>query len=672
LLLQKVILKNVGVYREKNEFDFTTTPEQPIILCGGTNGSGKTTLFESIMLCLYGISFFEKKISKKEYENFLEIKIHRYLGTPVSADVASITVQFQFFHGGKVDNYSVERWWKNEDGKIIEELVIQKNGKALDSIEKEQWQSFIEEIIPRGIARLFFFDGEKIVRIAEDGTENIEIKSAFETLLGLDLVEQLRADLSVNLLRNMKGDAKQVQETLDSLAKEKEKADDNIGYFREKQVKINTEIDEIEARIRNLESKISKIGGGYASQRDKLNERKAFLEMKFAAVKPKIMELCAGNLPFCLIPKQLELVKKQLYADEESLKNQFEKEILQKNLDDVNIELKSKEFWSDLEISSSAKDKMASKLYALFEKKMESAGQKNLKGVMNFSTTETAQLRNLIDKTNYEIPTKLENETKEFIKITDELTKIEVALSNAPNDDEIGPIISKLNSEHVLLGTAKAEIDHIEQKISQENGFLVHKNYEIKTIVAEKYKTRTATNQAELSEKIQKVLDNYSTKLKAKKLQMLENYLLEAVKTLMHKQYLIEKVSVNEETFGITLYRKNGIAFPKSILSMGEKQMFATAVLWAISKTSGKPLPFMIDTPLARLDLAHKNRLVEKFFPVASHQVLIFSTDAEIDEENYQKLMPYIKRSFSLRYDSEKGKTTQIPGYFFRKKVNSS
>ncbi len=102
MLLQKVILKNVGVYRDKNEFDFSTTPEQPIILCGGTNGSGKTTLFESIMLCLYGISFFEKKISKKEYENFLEIKIHRYLGTPVSADFASITVEFQFFHGGKL------------------------------------------------------------------------------------------------------------------------------------------------------------------------------------------------------------------------------------------------------------------------------------------------------------------------------------------------------------------------------------------------------------------------------------------------------------------------------------------------------------------------------------------------------------------------------------------
>jgi len=86
MLLTKVTLNNYGVYRDKNEFNFECTQEKPIILCGGTNGAGKTTLFESIMLCLYGISFFDKRITRKEYEKYLGMKIHRYLGTPVSAD----------------------------------------------------------------------------------------------------------------------------------------------------------------------------------------------------------------------------------------------------------------------------------------------------------------------------------------------------------------------------------------------------------------------------------------------------------------------------------------------------------------------------------------------------------------------------------------------------------
>ena len=93
--------------------------------------------------------------------------------------------------------------------------------------------------------------------------------------------------------------------------------------------------------------------------------------------------------------------------------------------------------------------------------------------------------------------------------------------------------------------------------------------------------------------------------------------------------------------------------------------MFATAVLWALAKTSGKPLPFIIDTPLARLDVEHRQNLIEKFFPIASHQVIIFSTDAEIDYQNYMKLLPYISTSYAMEYLQGKGKTKKHDEQYF-------
>jgi len=105
--------------------------------------------------------------------------------------------------------------WESDDGKVREKLTISKlegDWKPLDKIEESQWQSFINELIPRGIAKLFFFDGEKIVEMAQEGNEDIEIKSSFDTLLGLDLVEQLRSDINLSLLRNLKGDSKKIQE----------------------------------------------------------------------------------------------------------------------------------------------------------------------------------------------------------------------------------------------------------------------------------------------------------------------------------------------------------------------------------------------------------------------------------------------------------------------------
>ena len=391
--------------------------------------------------------------------------------------------------------------------------------------------------------------------------------------------------------------------------------------------------------------------------------------MNLDSVQNNLKEMCAGVLPFCLIPHELELVKKQFKEDELVLKNQFEKEILEKNLDEIKSVLKSGEFWSGLEISATSQEKITTKLATIFDQKTQSDNQNNVSGVINFSTSQMAQLENQMEIIENEIPKQLEKETQEFSTIIDELRKIETALSNAPKDDEIGPIISELNQQHKKLGTAKAEINHFQQKIGQENSLISHKNMQIRTIVDEKYKAKNSIVQAELSQKIQKVLDEYANKLKAKKLQLFKAYLLDAVQTLMHKQYLIDKVSISNETFGITLYRKNDVPLHKSTLSMGEKQMFATSVLWALARTSGKPLPFMIDTPLARLDSEHKTRLVEKFFPVASHQVVIFSTDTEIDEENYFKLMPYVKNSYSLEYQSDKGKTVLNPGYFFRTKV---
>jgi DNA sulfur modification protein DndD len=133
----------------------------------------------------------------------------------------------------------------------------------------------------------------------------------------------------------------------------------------------------------------------------------------------------------------------------------------------------------------------------------------------------------------------------------------------------------------------------------------------------------------------------------------------------MHKDNLITKVSVNRETFEIILYDKDENPFPKDLLSKGEKQMYATAVLLALAKTSGKPLPFMIDTPLARLDIGHRDNLIKKFFPYASHQVVIFSTDSEIDEKYYPKLKPYLSRSYAMEYLPGEGKTRQHLGYFW-------
>ena len=663
--LTKVTLKNYGVYRDKVEFDLTTTPEKPVILIGGTNGAGKTTLFESILIGFYGQSYFDKKTTRKEYEKFLGNKVHRYLGTTAAADSTSIVVDFKFYHNGIVDDYTVDRTWYDNDGRLTEELKIKKNNKRLDSVEESQWQSFIEELIPKGIAKLFFFDGEKIVKMTEDENEEIEIKSSFDSLLGLDVVEQLHSDLRVHVMRNMKDDSKSINAQYDGFLQEKKEIVDDLERLEKNIFDKTNKQDDLAPEIEEIEAKIAKIGGGFASKREDLRIDKASLQTTHTVLENELKSLLSGAMPFCLIPKQIKSLETQIKKDSEITKKQFEKEILDEKLNQILAVLDQKTLWKGVPDESKLKESLNSKITKVFDSTQSL--KKDMKNLFNFSLLESTNILNLLENLTLHI-SKLDKDSNEFDRVSDKLNQIETALSNAPNDDEIGPLISKLNTLHEEQGMIKNEIDHLERKVTTQNTYLKMINSKIRNIVADQYKDKNAGIQAQLATKVQKVLDEYILKLKKKKLQLLEEYLLEELQRLLHKENLITKVTIDKESFEITLYDKDENAIPKDLLSKGEQQMFATGVLLALAKTSGKPLPFMIDTPLARLDVSHRDNMIEKFFPYASHQVVIFSTDSEISQDYYQQLLPYLSRSYAMEYLPGKGKTKQHLGYFWNDK----
>lgn len=100
-------------------------------------------------------------------------------------------------------------------------------------------------------------------------------------------------------------------------------------------------------------------------------------------------------------------------------------------------------------------------------------------------------------------------------------------------------------------------------------------------------------------------------------------------------------------------------------LSKGERQIFILALYWAIIEISGQNIPFIIDTPYARIDANHRREISEKFFPNISDQVIILSTDEEINEEYYKIIKPYISKEYLLINDENENRTTIENNYFF-------
>jgi DNA sulfur modification protein DndD len=151
----------------------------------------------------------------------------------------------------------------------------------------------------------------------------------------------------------------------------------------------------------------------------------------------------------------------------------------------------------------------------------------------------------------------------------------------------------------------------------------------------------------------------------SRKIDRLSRLITESFRYLLRKQTLVEQILIDPADFAITLYDAAGNALSRQRLSEGEKQIFAVAMLWGLARASARPLPAVIDTPMARL-AAHRENLVERYFPHASHQVLVFSTDTEVDRHYYELLQPAISRAYHLRYNEQVRATVGEEGYFWK------
>ncbi len=668
MIITKVVLTDYGVYGGKNEFDLVPAPDKPIILIGGANGAGKTTLFEAVPLCLYGMSAADRRITKKAYEEFLAKKIHRYQKSSVMADSASVAVQFKFYHNSKEVEYRVERsWQKSSYGRAEEHLDVKKRTdprahfERLDAVEASYWQSFVSDLIPKGILRLFFFDGEKVVRMAKEGSEDAVIRNSFKSLLGIEIVEQLHADLQVNLTRNLAGDDKQLQKEIAECEMERDGTAQTMERLRERLAQKQTEMDALSNEIESAEYDISKIGGAFASGRDDAKTRLGDSRSGYEVARKRISDMCSDALPLALMPRQLDELLKQLDSDSAIFQDRAGATMLDEKIRAMSKMLK--DTYKNAALSASQKRIITSSITRFIKK--EKIQKTEGTPVFGFSESQAASIKGVISRANNTLLPALRKETASLVKYDREISTLESAIVSAPADDEIGPLVSKVAELNSQRGALQEEMNHIGEKISSNRALLQHVDTKMRDLVSRTYKGKKTKEQIHLTHEVQKVLEEFIDRLRVKKIRLLEQYLLDATGILLHKKRLIHGIRIDPKSFEITIYDRDGKTKPKDMLSEGEKQMFAMSVLWALAKTSGRPLPFMIDTPLARLDDAHRTSIVRRFLPVASHQTLVFSTDTEIEESEYDAMSVHMTKSYLLVFNEDTGSTSPCNGYFW-------
>ena len=671
MILRELVLENFGSYGNKQSISLapiesepkTTEENPPIVLFGGMNGGGKTTLMDAIRLALYGHRAQCSTRGNLSYTDFLNQCIYRHAQED---QLTSIELAFQRTINNQPCEFRICRTWSRTQKAVRDTLDIQVGNwtgsnfvYCSDQALTKTWDERVEEIFPLGISSLFLFDGEQIKELAEQEILPQIVVDAMRSLLGLELADRLSLDLDILANRKHKAIATEketinIQEIESKIAaKEKEK------HLAHHHVASASNIYE---RAKNVEAaamqKFIAEGGKIAGERAQLEAKIRQSESESERVREKLRELAASSLPLVLVADLLSDALTQ--AEHEQHQNQ---QTITKNvLCDYNNRLR--QFLPQLKLIPTEKKKL---LDFLKQEERLSEAQTNYPEWLNCDSETLALLQKTI---SYLLPMQQNTATEnvnQLQDLEDHLDADRRYLMAAAAPEEHRKLIKEIDLAKDEVTRVQTEFIRAEQRYAK----LIQEIEPLKRQLLS-FSENALDRQNEESvitsiDKVQQTLKVFRDRLKLRKLNQLESFVTECFLYLLHKSNLIHRVQIDITTFSLSLYDYTGELIPKHRLSAGEKQLLAIALLWGLARASGRQLPIAIDTPLGRLDSSHRANLIERYFPEASHQVILLSTDTEIGQADVIKLREKgaIAREYLLDYDSQSNQTTVKQGYFW-------
>jgi DNA sulfur modification protein DndD len=658
MILDSLALKNFGIYGGRQEAALAPTDDaKPIILFGGMNGGGKTTFLDAIQLALYGPKARCSGRGKLGYRDYLREMIHRGADP---AEGAALELRFRRIVDGEMHYYRLTRLWRLTP-KGIEEIVEVTRDAEFDPLLSEHWDEYIESYIPSGIAHLFFFDAEQIKDLAEGEHAAEILGTAIHTLLGLDLVDRLDTDL-IALARRKRAAAQTTEETEKArhAQEELDRIQNLLDQAKQEQGTLGNEAGRIAKDLASCEETFRQEGGEFYLLRADFEAERARLQKELDSEEAALRELAAGPAPLLLVLGLIEETEKQARREAEALKSTVLVAALEERDTEVLKQLKRNK------VPAQQLDLIGRLLQT---DRADRAGAVTEPIFLNGGDHLATELRHLRGSVLPDLKADVEQKLEVVSSLQERLTRCDLELARVPTEDAIANVQRELARLRRMHQEKQAELAVHEDKsrvIARQledarRKFERELGLEVDSQVDREHDTRVITHSA----RVRETLAKFRVAVIRKHAERLERLVLESFTHLLRKRALVTGLKIDPATFRIELTGGDGKPLPFDRLSAGERQLLATALLWGLAKASGRPLPTIIDTPLGRLDSSHRLHLLERYFPVASHQVILLSTDEEVDEASLARLKPHIGRSYTLAFDEANSTTTIEPGYFW-------
>lgn len=689
MLIESITLNNYRLYEGENVIQFRFDEAKNVHLICGENGFGKTTLLHSLLWCLFGrfvgdvpvsgqetnssyaamqkeilnqnaAKRFEEKatpeivalIKKNGYTNgYEEIKKDSVYSVAICfAEVGIPSIPCQKI----VVTRSYDSLLQKED---VEILIDGVKNELTDEIGPEV---FINDfILNKDIAKLFFFDSEEIVSLADTGTiaERRKLSKAYEEVLGIRKYEELRSNLEGLRLRYRKK-SKDIglKDELEKLEAEREGVSNELTQLSDSLAEIDTTLTNLREQDGQLQLQLSREGNSIKTE--ELQRVKAVIEkckkddIEMKSALKQFIDYAPFAISGKLFVRAYELVK----ADHEAIANNNTATAQNSVLDALSKEMKG--LLDKMPVNKDSKKDAHTQLEAIIEKYRGRACDRDIQ--VTLTDDEFAEVEAVYNSltTTYRIEFETLAEAYRKNKITLERNVKRLSNIQSKESDEVIKGLRdnknkieaeiKANEEkqrlgHIRTGELQLTIESYDKKIKELSR-------KISVDDADEAKDKLA------SELITE-LDTFLLSLKKNKKSSLELRIKNTLNTLMHKEDFISHVEVelDSDTMDINLFSCDGNVINKNMLSKGEKQLYATSILKALVDESGIQFPVFIDSPLQKFDKSHSSKIISEFYPSISKQVILFPLlHKELTEAEYKTLQPFVESATRIVNDTSR------------------
>ena len=654
MIFTELVLNNFGIYKGHHAINLRPVDStRPIILLGGLNGGGKTTLLDALQLVLYGKFARCSKRGRLPYKDYLSQTINHHVDL---SDGAFLELAFLNFEDGEQVNYRIRRFWRLKVKNVVETMEVFRDGR-LDPVMSEQWYGYVEDFIPNNIARLFFFDGEHIESLADPETSAAIIQTGVNSLLGLDYVDKLKNDLEVVKRRRLtaqtggaeKEKITQLEQAIDGL-------DRKISSLKMRVAQKRTEIDVVNRQIAATQKDYILHGGALYEERELIQAKHQYAIEAVKADEEQMRNFVEGAAPLVLVMPLMQRVKEKAEAEADTQLNRLLSAILESR--DIEIVEQFRYVTQKTESVETLKQLLAAerKARAVSAQRATTLNipPEAFKGIDTaFFVSIKRRANSLLQNHNARIARMLESEQR---------------LAAVPAEELIQDIAHQLRSFEANKKDLEGKLKALEDELEELNRALALKNGELdRALHSSNDRSQNADRNQRVLKQVHLVQDTlvrYRRSFVQQHIGLLEDLIKESFHSLVRKKDLVRRISIDPDDFSLRIINFVNDSFSAKVLSAGERQLLAISILWGLAKASRRPIPAIIDTPLGRLDSGHRAQLVENYFPNLSHQVILLSTDTEIDRRYRDSLAPAIGKEYRIQY-CPAGQTSRVtPGYF--------